>query len=307
MEIRVLKYFLIAAREENMTKAAELLHVTQPTLSRQIMQLEEELECKLFHRSNHSIYLTKEGMRFKKRAQDIVALEERTRMEFKDKQNGMEGVIAIGSGETKGVCELAQVMKEFQKEYPRIFYDIYTANADDIKERLDKGLVDFGLLTEPADISKYNFMRFGQKEAWGILVPEEWKIAEKEFVQAEDLVELPLIVVSRSSVQKELSGWFGDFYDRMHIVSTYNLINNAVILAKNGLGAVLCMNMNGYIDPRLKFIPLYPSVKTGSVLIWRKNQLLSEISYHFLLEIKKYSEEISENREEGLVLNKNSA
>lgn len=298
MEIRVLKYFLMVAREENMTKAAELLHVTQPTLSRQIMQLEEELECKLFRRSNHSIYLTEEGMRFKKRAQDIVSLEERTKREFKAKQNGMEGVIAIGSGETKGVCELAQVMKHFQKEYPRISYDIYTANADDVKERLDKGLVDFGLLTEPVDISKHNFLRLGQKEAWGIIVPEEWKIAEKEFVRAEDLVELPLIVVSRSSVQKELSGWFGDFYDQLKIVSTYNLINNAVILAKNGLGAVLCMDMNDYIDPKLKFIPLYPSVKTGSVLIWRKNQLLSEISYHFLQWLKKCSECISENQKE---------
>lgn len=274
MEIRVLKYFLMAAREENMTKAAELLHITQPTLSRQIMQLEEELECKLFRRSNHSIYLTEEGMRFKKHAQDIVSLEERTKREFKEKQNGMEGVIAIGSGETKGVCELAQVMKNFQKEYPRISYDIYTANADDVKERLDKGLVDFGLLTEPVDISKYNFMRLGQKEAWGV------------------------IVVSRSSVQKELSGWFGDFYDQLQIVSTYNLINNAVILAKTGLGAVLCMDMKDYIDPQLKFVPLYPSVKTGSVLIWKKNQLLSEISYHFLQWIKKCSECISENQKE---------
>lgn len=158
--------------------------------------------------------------------------------------------------------------------------------------------MDFGLLTEPVDISKYNFMRLGQKEAWGVIVPADWKVAEKEFVRAEDLLELPLIVVSRSSVQKELSGWFGDFYDQLQIVSTYNLINNAVILAKTGLGAVLCMDMKDYIDPQVKFVPLYPSVKTGSVLIWKKNQLLSEISYHFLQWIKKCSECISENQKE---------
>ena len=298
MEIRVLKYFLMVAREENITKAAELLHVTQPTLSRQIMQLEEELNCKLFNRSNHSIYLTEEGMLLKKRAQDIVALEEHTKMEFRSRQEEVTGSIAIGSGETKGFSDIARVMTTFREENPQVSYDIYTANADDIKERLDRGLVDFGILTEPVDISKYNFIRLEQNENWGIIIRRDWDIAEKDMVRVADIVSLPLIVVSRSLVQKELAGWFGDEYDNLQIAATYNLINNALVMAQNGLGAVLCLDLHHSLAPDLKFIPLSPVVRTGSVLVWRKNQLLSEASYQFLEYLKKYTESISEKQKE---------
>ena len=289
MELRVLKYFLMAAREENMTKAAELLHVTQPTLSRQIMQLEEELGCKLFRRSNHSIYLTEEGMFLKKRAQDMIALEERTKREFRNRKEEIAGEITLGSGETRGISEITDVMADFQKEYPMVQYEIYTANADDIKERLDRGLVDFGLLTEPVDISKYNFIRLKQRENWGIIVRDDSPLADRDRVTAEDLLQVPLISVKRTLVKKELEGWFGDLYEQVQVAAIYNLINNGIEMVKSGIGALLCFQIRS-MEPSLRFIPLYPTVATGSVLVWRKNQVLSQAAYRFLEEFKKYKE-----------------
>ena len=281
MELRVLKYFLMAAREENMTKAAELLHVTQPTLSRQIMQLEEELGCKLFQRSNHSVYLTEEGMLLKKRAQDIIALEEKTLGEFRNQQEEIAGEIAIGSGETRGISILTDAMAFFQKEYPLVTYEMFTANADDIKERLDRGLVDFGFLMEPVDISRYNFIRMKQKESWGVIVREDSPLADRERVTAQDLLKVPLISVKRALVQKELEGWFGDLYEQVQIAAIYNLINNGLEMVKSGMGALLGFQIRT-LEPGLKLIPLYPAVETGSVLVWRKNQVLSQAAYQFL-------------------------
>ena len=287
MEIRMMKYFLMVAREENMTRAAEILHVTQPTLSRQIMQLEEELNCKLFRRSNHNIYLTQEGMLLKKRVQDIVELEENIRQEFSGKREEIAGNIRIGSGETKGFGEIIEVMKNFQKKYSKILYTVYTANADDIKEKLDRGLVDFGVLTEPVDIAKYNFIRLKEKETWGILVRRDWKMAQKEYVRVEDIGLLPLIVVGRELVRKELSGWLGDNYEQLHIVATYNLINNAIVMARAGIGAVICMDGPDNTEEDMKFIPFVPKIETGSVLVWKRNQMLSGSAYQFLKYYKK--------------------
>ena len=296
MELRVLKYFLMAAREENMTKAAELLHVTQPTLSRQIMQLEEELGCKLFQRSNHSVYLTEEGMLLKKRAQDMIALEEKTLGEFRNQQEEIAGEIAIGSGETRGISILTDAMAFFQKEYPLVTYEMFTANADDIKERLDRGLVDFGFLMEPVDISRYNFIRMKQKESWGVIVREDSPLADRERVTAQDLLKVPLISVKRALVQKELEGWFGDLYEQVQIAAIYNLINNGLEMVKSGMGALLGFQIRT-LEPGLKFIPLYPAVETGSVLVWRKNQVLSQAAYQFLEFFQKYIKDISDYKQ----------
>ncbi len=192
MELRVLKYFLMTAREENITKAAKKLHITQPTLSRQLMQLEEELGTKLFERSNHNIYLTEDGMLLRKRAQDIVELSDRAKNELLNKNKELTGRIIFGCGETMCVRQLSQTMAEFQKRNPEIKYEIYTAIADEIKERLDKGLIDIGLLTEPVDIAQYNFIRLEQKEQWGVLVREDSPLADKASVRAKDLADMPL-------------------------------------------------------------------------------------------------------------------
>lgn len=209
MDIRVLRYFLMVAREENITKAAEQLHITQPTLSRQLQQLEDELGVKLFRRGNHSIQLTEDGMLLKRRAQDIVALTDKAEKELRHEEETVTGELMIGSGETRSVKELAEVIALFQKEYPGVQYDFYTANADDIKERLDRGLLDIGLLAEPVDISKYNFVRLQRREKWGVLVRKDSELAQKEKICPNDLLEVPLLLVKRTLVQNELVNWFG--------------------------------------------------------------------------------------------------
>lgn len=180
MDIKALRYFLIIAREENITRASELMHVTQPMLSRQIMQLEEELGAKLFKRSNHSIHLTEDGMHLKKRAQEIVLLADKTEKEFRQKDSRISVEIAIGSAEAESVYILAEIIAKFQELFPMVQYDIYTANTDDIKERLDRGILDIGLLTEPADVSKYNFICLAKRQRWGILVHRDLELAGKE-------------------------------------------------------------------------------------------------------------------------------
>ena len=294
MELRVLRYFLMVAREENITKAAAFLHVTQPTLSRQLMQLEEELGVKLFKRSNHSIHLTEDGMLLKRRAQDIVALTDKAEKELRHEEGAVTGELAIGSGETRSVQDLAEVIALFQKEYPRVQYDFYTANADDIKERLERGLLDIGLLTEPVDISKFNFVRLPRREKWGVLVRKDSELAKKEKISPDDLVQVPLILVKRTLVQNELVNWFGEYYDQIHVIATYNLINNAAVMVENNIGVALCVNLeNTYKD--LCYVPLSPAVKTGAVIVWKKDQLVSKVAYQFIDFLKKYRTSISDN------------
>lgn len=185
MEFRVLKYFLMVAREENITKAAALLHLTQPTLSRQLMQLEAELGVKLFHRSKHSIILTEDGMLLKRRAQEIISLSDKTVQELSHKEDVLSGEIAIGCGETKNMLFLSEQIRKFRQKYPLVQFSIHSAIADDIKERIEKGTLDIGLLMEPVDVGKYKFIRMPQKEKWGILVRKD----------------------------SELASWFGDYVD----------------------------------------------------------------------------------------------
>ncbi|MDO4288735.1 MAG: LysR family transcriptional regulator [Eubacterium sp.] len=294
MEIRVLRYFLTVAREENITKAAELLHITQPTLSRQLMQLEEELGVKLFHRSNHKINLTEDGMLLKKRAQDIVALTDRTTREFAAKyEEGLSGEIVLGSGETKNMHLLARLVADFRAAHPQVQFDFYTANADDVKERLDRGLIDIGLLTEPVDISRYHFIRLPYKERWGVLLREDSPLAQKTEIVPEDLAGVPLLVAGRPSVKNELEGWFGEVGGQLQIAGTYNLVNNAAVMVENGVGAALCFPL-GNIYEHLKFIPLSPRVETGAVVVWKKERNLSRAAECFLEALRQYLKSISE-------------
>ncbi len=285
MELRVLNYFLMVAREENITKAAQLLHVTQPTLSRQLMQLEEELGVKLFHRGKHSVSLTEDGMLLRRRALELVALSEKTKMELQHKKEMPTGEIAIGCGETKSMSILSENMVSFRQKYPLVQFSIYSAIADDIKERIEKGLLDMGLLVEPVDISKYEFIRLPLKEQWGVLVRMDSPLAEKAFVTLEDLREVPLLMVRRELVRNELANWFGDAYEQLEIAATYNLIVNAAYMVERGLGAALCFDL-GTVFENLRFVPLAPRMETGSVLVWKKNQTLSAAQSLFIQHIR---------------------
>lgn len=235
MEIRVLSYFLMVAREENITKAAKLLHITQPTLSRQLMQLEEELGARLFNRSNHRIILTEDGMLLKRRAQELISLADKTEREFIREENQLAGEISIGCGEVSSVSCLSSLIASFREAYPQVRYELFSGNADNVKDRMERGLLDIGLFSEPAEISKYEFIRMPVKETWGILVRGDSPLAAKEAVRPEDLAEVPLLMAKRELVQNELVNWFGDYSERMEIIMTYNLLYNAAMMVKQGL------------------------------------------------------------------------
>ena len=286
MELRVLKYFLMVDREENITKAAALLHLTQPTLSRQLMQLEEELGVKLFHRSKHSIILTEDGMLLKRRAQEIVSLSHKTVQELSHKEDVLSGEIAIGCGESKGMLFLSEQIRKFQHKYPLVQFSIHSAIADDIKERIEKGILDIGLLMEPVDIGKYEFIRMPQREKWGILVRKDSELAEKESIDPWDLTGVPLIMVKRELVKNELASWFGDYYEELQIAAVYNLILNAAAMVERGVGVALCFDLGVAFYEDLCFIPLTPTLETGSVLVWKKNQTLGAAASQFISFLK---------------------
>lgn len=223
MELRTLRSFLIVAREENITKAAAILHITQPSLSRQIMQMEEELGVKLFRRSKHSIILTEKGRLLKRRAQEVVELADKAERELSQNEEVISGEISIGCGETQNMEELTRSMVAFQEEYPEVVFDIYTATADDVKERMDNGFTDLGLLLEPVEITRYNFLRMPRKERWCVLLRKDSPLAEKSVITPADLQGQRLIMTKRKSVQNELENWLGKYYDQIKVVATSNL------------------------------------------------------------------------------------
>ena len=287
MEFRLLKYFLMVAREENITKADNLLHITQPTLSRQLIQLEEELGVTLFQRSKHRIILTEDGMLLRRRANEIISLMEKTQQELTKECDDLVGEISIGCGETQNMSYLSQKIKEFHRVHPLVKFHIHSTTADEIKERIENGLLDMGLVTEPVDISKYNFFRLPQKEQWGILVHEKHRLAQKTFITPDDLINEPLIIAKRTAVQNELINWFNNSSEKLNIVATYNLILNAANMVKHQIGVALCFNLNfDNLYQDLRFIPLFPEIKTGAVLIWKKNHISSQTMSHFIQSIK---------------------
>lgn len=236
MELRVLRYFLAVAREETISRAAEALHVTQPTLSRQMMELEEELGKTLFLRGKRKITLTEEGMFLRKRAQEIVALVEKTEAEFSGPDESISGEVYIGGGETDAMRLIARAAHELRAMHPRITFHLFSGNAEDVTERLDQGLADFGVFIEPADLAKYDFVKLPVRERWGLLMRKDSPLAAKQSVCPEDLSGLPVLLSRQSMVMNEISGWMGDKSGQLHIVSTYNLLYNAALMVEEGLG-----------------------------------------------------------------------
>ena len=285
MELRVLKYFLAVAREENITKAAALLHLTQPTLSRQLMQLEEELRVQLFRRSRYHIELTEDGMLLRRRAQELVDLAEKTTREFSMRETELMGEIAIGAGETRSMSFLSRAMVSFRERYPKVTFRIFSATADDVKERLDTGLLDMGLLTEPVDVGRYAFCRMKERDRWGVLVRLDSPLAGLDSVTPDDLEQVPLIISGRERVQRELANWFGDRWERLQIAASFNLILNAANMVRYGVGTALSFDLNFSFDD-LRFIPLSPTMDTGTVLVWKKDLVLTPVVEAFHQHIK---------------------
>ncbi|MDM8202558.1 LysR family transcriptional regulator [Allofournierella massiliensis] len=292
MDLRVLKYFLAVAREENITKAAALLHLTQPTLSRQLMQLEEELGVKLFQRSRHRIILTDDGMLLRRRAQELVDLADKTVQEFR-REPELRGVISIGSGDLEGMHLLAEWLASFQALHPQVTYQLYSGNADNTKERIEDGMLDLALLLEPVDISKYDFIRLPVKEQWGVHVPEDSPLAQKECVTAEDFAQVPLIFTRREMIQKELEHWMGPYAQQMQVAATGNLPYNMTLLAREGMGAFLTIRLRCSYEG-LRFLPLSPALESSTVLAWKKTETFPPAVAALLEHIKKCLFAISE-------------
>lgn len=295
VELRILKYFLTVAREENITRAANLLHVTQPTLSRQLMQLEDELGVKLFYRSKHRITLTDEGLLLKRRAQEITELAERTTREVSRSSENLMGEIAIGCAEASSISVLAGLMNYFRQKYPLVHYTLYSGIADDIKERIENGLLDIAFLTEPVDISKYGFVRLPHKEEWGVLIRKDSPLAEKQAVIPQDLLGIPLLMPKRDLVKNELSSWFGSLNDRMDFAVNYTMLMNAAVMVHSGFGAALCLNMGTDFYDDLRFVPLAPPLATGCVLAWKKSQRQAPAVEEFISSAHSYVLGISGN------------
>lgn len=280
MELRVLNYFLAIAREENITKAAQILHISQPALSRQMMQLEDELGVKLFSRSNHNIVLTEDGLLLKRRAQELISLADKTKRDFINKDAELSGEVTIGSGEFRSTRELAKIMVAFQEKHPLVQFRIYSGNADNIQDYIGRGHLDLGVMGEPVDIRKYEFISMPVKEKWGVLVRKDSELAGKEHVRAQDLLNTPLVTASRD-FQGELTAWFGDLYDKVRIAATGNLLYNEAMLVESGMGAVLCIELNCTYE-NLRFVPLYPAIESRTALVWKKDAIFSSATTAFI-------------------------
>lgn len=295
MELRVLNYFLAIAREENFTRAAEQLHVTQPTLSRQVAQLEEELGVELFVRSNHNIILTEDGMILKRRAQEILSLADKTKRDFLHKEENLEGVISIGSGEFLSTRFLTDCIAEFRKKHPLVRYEFYSGNAGNIRDYIERGLLDIGLMSEPIDIRKYDFITIPAKEQWGVLVQINSPLAEKEFIIPQDLVGVPLISTSGEFMESNISKWFGEYAEQVDIVAKGNLLYNEAMLAESGIGAVIGIRLS-YNYNYLRFIPLSPTLESGTALAWKKEQIFSAATAAFIDFAKQYLKGITNDK-----------
>lgn len=288
MDIRVLQYFLAVAREESITRAAEALHMTQPPLSRQLKDLEDEVGKQLLIRGSKKVTLTEDGMLLRKRAEEMVALMEKTKAELTSSDENINGEIYMGSGETDAVSIIAKIAKNLQEEHPMIRYHIYSGDAEHIIERLDKGLIDFGLLVEPFDIEKYDFMRLPVKDTWGVLMRKDSPLSEKESISAEDLWDKPLIISHQTERSNAITTWLRKDLSQLNIVSTYNLIYNASRFVKMGFGYAIALDkiINTGGDSNLCFKPLSPVAEAGLCIVWKKYQVFSRAAEQFLRKIK---------------------
>lgn len=293
MEIRVLKYFLAVAREGSITGAANSLHLTQPTLSRQLQDLEKELGQKLLIRGKHKVLLTPEGLRLRKRAEEIIEMVDKTEAEFRFISDTISGDVYIGGGETDSMKHIAEIIKEIQKEYPRVKFHIYSGNAEDVIEKLDRGLLDFGLLIQPIDLSRYDNITLPEKDVWGVIIRKDSPLAKREVVNLSDLKGMPLLASRQMSPKYSRDSgfldWFGDEFEKLNITATYNLVYNAAIMVKAGIGVAVTLDKlaNTSQESELCFRPLSPKLESGLDIVWKKQQVFSPAAKLFLEKLKE--------------------
>jgi DNA-binding transcriptional LysR family regulator len=288
MELRVLRYFVEAARESSMTNAAAKLHVTQPTLSKQIKELEEELGQKLFVRGNYNIHLTTAGEILYKRALDILEMVDLTTGEFASMQGFHGGDLYLGCAESDGISLLAKAAKRLLAKYENLRFHLYSGNAETVCARLDKGLLDFAVVVQNIDLAKYACLELPVKDIWGLILRKDSPMVSQAEIPIEELANLSLIV-SRQGATSEMPEWLQRNYDRLHIVATYDLIFNASILVREGVGYALGFDklVNTGAESILCFRPITPAITSPMRLIWRKEQRFSKAAELFLGEVKQ--------------------
>ena len=287
MEIRTLRYFLAVAREENMTRAAELLHVTQPTLSKQLKSLEEELGKKLFTRHSFSIRLTEEGALLRDRAEDLVTMADKIAGEFQSMDDITGGEVYLGLAESLHIRYIARTIRALKEQYPGLLYHIISGDTEQVIGKLDKGLLDFAVLAEDPDPSKYEHLAFPEADVWGVVMPKDDPLAAKASIRAEDLIGLPLFCSDQAWVN-EFPRWAGADFDKLHLEGSFKLSYNAGIFAAEGLGYLLTFDgiINTTKSSSLCFRPLSPRLETRLYLVWKKNQPFTPMAERFLAKVR---------------------
>lgn len=285
MDLRILKYFLLVAKEENITKASKELHITQPSLSRHIQALEDELGIKLFTRSKYKVTLTSEGTLFYRRAQEIISLSEKAIKEVKNTQEELTGQISIGCGEFLSMDELSKKISTFLELNPKVIFNILSSNNVDIKTKIEEGILDLGLLVEPINASKYNYTRLKEKEICGILVRNNDPLASNEVITPKDLVGRKIMMNPDEMVHNELFSWFGNYANDISIAISYNLIYNAASLCRATRMPIVCIKLKCNYDG-LKFIPFSDELFASTILVWKEHQIKSKAVSEFIHFIK---------------------
>ena len=297
MELRVLQYFLAIAREQSIVRAAESLHLSQPTLSIQIKAMEEELGKQLLIRGtkgSRKVTLTEEGMILRKRAEEILNLVHKTEREISLSDEVVMGDVYIGAGETDAVRLIARTARKLYRTYPGIHYHIASGNAAFVMEQLEKGLIDFGLVFGDVDQAKYNSMKLPLTEVWGVLMRKDSPLAGKAAISPEDLWDKPLILSRQENSSDGLASWIGRETSELEIVATYNLLFNASLMVEEGLGYAIgfdkIIHTSG--SSKLSFRPLSPRREAGMSIIWKKYQVFSKASEKFMAQLKETQKEI---------------
>ncbi|OPF87488.1 LysR family transcriptional regulator [Vagococcus martis] len=285
MEIRLLRYFLAIAKEQTISQAAEVLHITQPTLSRQLKEFEESLGTTLFIRKDKKMYLTESGQFLKNRAEEILYLTDETEREFQIKGDILlKGNINIGCVEADNSDTLALMLEEFTEEHPQVSFSIFSGTSDDIVEKLERGLLDIAILLEPIKITNYHIFPLPRKERWGLLVSNQSYLTQKESIHLEELIGVPLLISSRNDIQQMIYSWKGIDEEDLNIVGTFNLIFNVFSLVANRVGSALTIEGAVYNrqDTEITFLPLEPEITTNCVLVWKKNHMFSPTVERFI-------------------------
>ncbi|MFM2480032.1 LysR family transcriptional regulator [Celerinatantimonas sp. YJH-8] len=288
MDLKVLRYFLAVVQKESITAAAEYLYLTQPTLSRQLSALEDELGVTLFMRGNRKITLTEEGRRLRKRAEEILDLVTKTESEFLAPAEQLRGDIHIGSGETRAMSDIVQIIQQVRVDYPDIHVHIHSGDANDILDSLTKGLVDFAVLIGPEDLSEYEFLRLKKKNQWGLLMRKDSPYAAKTVITQQDMLLMPLIFPRQHNTENKISQWMGPHYRQLNIISTYNLIFNAALMVEHDLGYALCLDgLVSTVDESIFcYKPLQPRLDIDVYVVWKKHNPLSKVSELFANQLK---------------------